>query len=231
MQPENQQGYYQPGTDPNVPAAPQQPQPVASQPMPAVNPADLQAALAEPAPTVPQQPAPAPEAVAEGEVLEDEDYEDDEEFIEPVTWMAHEYIHQEKGATWFMVFGVILLLTVGLTVWLQQWTFTAVLVVIAVVIVVNSKRPPRELTYALTDEGLTIDGKVHPFENFKSFGVIHDGLEFSVVLIPTQRFQPSVSVYFPEESGEAIVDSLGSRLPMKDLKLDVVDHIVRWLRL
>jgi hypothetical protein len=83
----------------------------------------------------------------------------------------------------------------------------------------------------IDDEGLTIDSTLHKFSSFKSFGVIHDGDQFSVMLIPTQRFQPAISVYFPEEAGEDIVDMLGGQLPMKELHLDVIDRITRLLRL
>jgi hypothetical protein len=51
------------------------------------------------------------------------------------------------------------------------------------------------------------------------------------VFLPKKRFSPSVSIYFPEESGEQIVDILGSILPMEKIKLDFIDRIVRKLKL
>jgi hypothetical protein len=231
MNPE-QQGYYQPnsGQQPQ-PTAP--PQPVQQAPRPAVQPQQFQPAVAPQAP----QPAVAAAPVAAAPVAEQQDVADQEEYDEeyegePVTWVAHEYIHQEKGAMWFVLFTLIIAALLAVSVFvMNSWSFAAVLVVIAIVVVVYTRRPPRELTYLLTDEGLAIDGKMHPFADFKSFGVIRDGEEYSVMLIPTQRFQPGVTVYFPEEAGEDIVDMLGSRLPMKDLKLDMVDRAVRLLRL
>lgn len=219
MQPNDQQGYYHPDQgQPVQPPAPPQPAPA-----PAV---------------APVQPQPLGVAAVQETVLEpvaatDEPVDDMQydESTDAVTWVAHEYIHQEKGKTWFLVFALIMVALFGVAVFFQQWSFAVLIVVIAAVIVVSSKRPPRELTYTLSDEGLLIDDKLHKFSDFKAFGVIHDGEEFSVMLIPTQRFQPGVTVYFPEESGEAIVDLLGSRLPMKDLKLDAVDRLVRLLRL
>lgn len=225
MQPNNQQGFYQPGqAQPGQPVMPPpQPTPVGSPQQP-VNPAALQAALDEPASAAPQPAA--------SEQYDDEGYDDESVSDEaPVTWSAQEYIHQEKGTVWFIIFAVITLALLGLAVFLQQWSFAVLIVVIAAVIVVSSKRPPRELTYSLSNDGLTIDNKLHKFGDFKSFGIIRDGEEFSVMLIPTQRFQPGITVYFPEDAGEAIVDMLGSRLPMKDLHLDVVDRLVRLLRL
>ena len=203
MQPNNQQGYNRPDQgQPVAPAAPPQ-QPYANESQPVLE----------------QQPAPA----GNEDTL---DYDD-----APVTWTAQEYIHQEKGAMWFTIFAVVTLVFLGVAIFLQQWSFAVLIVVIAAVIVVSSKRPPRELTYSLTDDGLMVDDKLHKFSSFKSFGIVRDGEEFSVMLIPTQRFQPGVTVYFPEEAGEDIVDMLGSRLPMKDLKLDAVDRLVRLLRL
>jgi hypothetical protein len=237
MQPNNQQGYYQP--DQNQPVQPVTPPstPVV-QPLqqPAqVDPAVLQAALAEPTPPAPVAPTPAPQPVAEQPATdEDEDYEDEDDQLsdEPVTWVAKEYIHQEKGTLWFTIFAIVLAVLLAVSIFLMNsWSFAVLLAVIAVVVVVYSRRPPRELTYSLTDEGLTVDQTLHPFDGFKSFGVIRDGEEYSVMLIPTRRFQPGTTVYFPEEAGEDIVDILGSRLPMRDLHLDVVDRVVRLLRL
>jgi hypothetical protein len=51
------------------------------------------------------------------------------------------------------------------------------------------------------------------------------------MLLPTKRFKPGVSVYFPEEAGEAIVDMLGARLPMQEFHLDIIDKLVRKLRI
>jgi hypothetical protein len=191
-----------------------------------VNPAATQAVL--------NQPGAAPTAPVNQEFAAEEPDYDDEPGDSPavVTWVAHEYIHQEKGALWFMLFALIVLVLIGVSIFLMQsWSFAVLLAVIAVVVIVYSRRPPRELTYTLNDDGLIIDQKLHKFTDFKSFGVIRDGDDFSVMLIPTQRFQPGITVYFPEESGEAIVDMLGARLPMKDLRLDAVDRVVRLLRL
>lgn len=219
MQPNEQQGYAQP--DQNQPVQPVVP----GQPLTPVDPAEIQAALDEPVP----QPQPVGPESVDGEQYDDEDDQYDDE---TVTWVAHEYIHQEKGALWFVLFAVIIAVLIAISIFLMSSpSFAVLLVVIAIVVIVYSRRPPRELTYTLSDDGLVVDEKLHKFENFKSFGVIRDGEDFSVMLIPTQRFQPGITVYFPEESGEAIVDMLGSRLPMKDLKLDAVDRLVRLLRL
>ncbi len=230
MNPNDQQGFYRPNQGQPV-SQPPQPQPAEPVGVPeqASTPVAPQPAPAQQAPTIPAEPQPA--GAVEPDPVSEDEYEDAESSTEPITWSAHEYIHQDKGTGWFVLFTIITLALIGISLWTQAWLFTALIVVIVIVIIINSRRPPRELTYTLSDDGMLVDDKLYKFEEFKSFGIIRDGDEFSVMLIPTQRFQPGVTVYFPEEAGEDIVDMLGSRLPMKDLKLDAVDRLVRLLRL
>jgi len=151
----------------------------------------------------------------------------------PVNWSAAEYIHVEKNGLWFLMFGIIAIALIASDIFLiKSYTFSALVAVIVVAVIVHAKRPPQMMQYALSEEqGLYVGQRLYHYSDFKSFGVVKDGDHQSIMLIPTKRFAPGVSVYFPEEMGEAIVDILGARLPMKPLKLDTIDIIVRKLRL
>lgn len=152
---------------------------------------------------------------------------------QPITWTAQEYIHLDKSPLWFVIFVVVVLGLVAVDVlFLKSWTFSALVIVMAVAVIIYTRRPPRTLTYGLSGkQGLYVGEKLYHFNDFKAFGVIRDGEHHSIMLIPTKRFAPGVSVYFPEEVGESIVDMLGQRLPMENLKLDIIDIVVRKLRL
>lgn len=151
----------------------------------------------------------------------------------PVTWTAHEYVHIDKSPLWFVGFIFIVLALISIDVFLlKSYTFSALVIVMAVAVAIYTRRPPRELTYGLSiKQGLYVGERLYHFDDFKAFGLIKDGEHNSIMLIPTKRFAPGVSVYFPEQAGEQIVDILGQRLPMEDLKLDVIDIVVRKLRL
>lgn len=167
----------------------------------------------------------------EDRATEDQSREDTKEGF--ITWSAQEYIHLDKGPTWFVVFGIVVLGLIALDILvLHAWTLSVLVIVMAVAIMVYIRRPPRTLTYGISSrKGLTVGERLYHFSEFKSFGVVKDGEHHSIMLIPTKRFSPGVSVYFPEESGEQIVDLLGQQLPMEDLKLDIIDVLVRKLRL
>lgn len=151
--------------------------------------------------------------------------------MQPISWEASEYIHHQKDVLWFFGLIVIAALLVALSVFLvRSWTFTALVVVMAIAVVVFALRPPRTLRYTISSQGLKIDEKIYSYHDFKAFGVLEEGPLYSIVLLPVKRFMPSVNIYFPQEYGEEIVDHLGNVLPMEDLQLDMIDTLVRKLR-
>ena len=157
---------------------------------------------------------------------------DDSLEAQPVRWQAKEYIDREKNALWFVGFAVITIGFMILAVFLMKsWTFAILIPVMAATLLVFTQRPPRVLDYTLGRKGLHINDHLYSFSDFKAFAVIHGDDEHSISLIPVKRFKPAVSIYFPEEVGEAIVDLLATRLPMQELHLDFIDRMTRKLRL
>lgn len=176
-------------------------------------------------PTAAQQtPTEQPETVGDGLARLPE--------VEPVQWKAIEYIQHAKTPLWYVGFGVI---TIGLMVLaifiMQTWTFALLIPVMAGALLVYSHRPPRELSYALSEQGIHINDQLHPLSEFKSFGVIQNDTLNSLVLVPTKRFRPGLTVYFPAEVGEQIVDLLGGYMPMEQVRYDVFDRIVHKLQM
>ena len=151
----------------------------------------------------------------------------------PIHWTAGEYVHGEKNWAWFLLFVVVVIaLILSDLLIIKSYTFSVLVVVMAAAVLVYTRRSPKEINYTLSiDQGLYIGERLYHFSEFKSFGLIKDGDKYSIILIPVKRSAPGVSVYFPDEVGEKVVDILGSRLPMENLKLDMIDIIVRKLHL
>lgn len=151
--------------------------------------------------------------------------------LQPVSWDAEEYIIRSHNAWWYVALVLVTLGLSALAIWLQGWTFLILIILSAITILVSNLRPPRKLHYKLDDEGLTEGTKLYKYEDFKAFGILKEENHFSAILIPRKRFGLQVKVYFPGNSGEAIVDQLGARLPMEEVKLDMLDKIVNFLRI
>jgi hypothetical protein len=151
--------------------------------------------------------------------------------LQPVSWDAEEYIIRSHNAWWYVALVLVTLGLSALAIWLQGWTFLILIILSAITVLVSNLRPPRKLHYKLDDEGLTEGTKLYKYEDFKAFGILKEENHFSAILIPRKRFGLQVKVYFPGNSGEAIVDQLGARLPMEEVKLDMLDKIVNFLRI
>lgn len=151
--------------------------------------------------------------------------------LTPVSWDAEEYIIRSRNAWWYVGLAVVTAALSALAIWLEGWTFLALIILSAITVLVSNLRPPRKLHYTLDNEGLTEGTKLYKYEDYRAFGILKEEAHFSAVLIPKKRLGLQVKVYFPGEDGEAIVDQLGARLPMEEVKLDVLDKIVNFLRI
>lgn len=151
----------------------------------------------------------------------------------PIHWSSSEFIYREKSSLWFISFVIIVIILILSDIFLlKSYTFSILVLVMAAAVVVFLRRPPRVINYALSgNHGLYVGERLYHFNEFKAFGIIQDEGYNSIMLIPIKRFSPGVSVYFPQEVGEQIVDVFGARLPMENIKLDVLDIIVKKLRI
>src|SRR5450759_1161972 len=72
---------------------------------------------------------------------------------EPVHWSANETIDADKGGLWFVALIVIaLILIAGDIFLLKEFTFSILVVVMAAVIILYSRRPTRLIDYTLSGE-------------------------------------------------------------------------------
>ena len=154
------------------------------------------------------------------------------EDVEVVQWQAPEYIHRYKSPVWYGVFVIaVIALVAAALLLMQSITFAVLILVMAFALFVYSARPPHMMNYTLSEKGLYINDTLQGFAECQAVGILRDIDQFSLELVPVRRFRPRVSVYFTEAEGEAIVDILGTRLPMQDIEPDAFDKIVRFLGL
>lgn len=148
-----------------------------------------------------------------------------------ITWEAEEYLVRDKNAWWYVGLIAVGLVLCGIAVLLQWWSFLAVVILSVVALLIYTMRPPRILRYTLSNKGISEGDKLYEYSEFKSFGILREGNNFAIVLTPMKRFSPRLMVFFPQAQGEEIVDAFGERLPMAEVKLDVIDKIIKFLRI
>lgn len=150
---------------------------------------------------------------------------------QPLKWQAQEYIAAQKNVMWYVVLVLVVIGVVALDFFvIKSFTISILAVAIAAVLITMSVRPAPAQDYTLTTKQITINSQTVNLSDYKAFGMIHDGKENSLILIPKKRFQASLSVYFPAEISEQIVAIIGSSLPVQKIEPDFIDKLVRLLR-
>lgn len=148
------------------------------------------------------------------------------------TWQAPDAIVGNKDKNWYIYFGIVVAILVILSIVMRSWSFTFLIAVSAIsIVLLRATSKVNQVTYSVSSKGFYIGSLLHDYNNFKSFGVLKESNIYSIIFIPRKRFSPSVSILFPQAEGEKIVDIVGAYLPMKEVKLDMIDEIVRKLRL
>ena len=148
-----------------------------------------------------------------------------------ISWQAADAIsYRHDGRYYAVLIGVVVVL-IGLCVWLQQWVTIGLIVLMALAIVVVNKKPSKMNSYGVSGDGVSMNGEIHSYSEYKSFGVRHDGEYWSLVLIPVKRFATETTIFIKEDQGEEIVDFVAKCLPMEKLRMDVSSRIARWLRI
>jgi hypothetical protein len=150
---------------------------------------------------------------------------------DPVTWTASEFVSHEKNAGWYMlvVFGAIGLAAV-IYLLTKDLVSPIVIVVVGITFAAFGARKPRVLDYAIDSRGVHIGNRTYPFNMFRTFSVVEEGAIRSILLMPMQRFNLPISVYYDPADEDKIVEALGSYLPHQDRQPAAIDNFMRKIR-
>jgi hypothetical protein len=89
---------------------------------------------------------------------------------------------------------------------------------------------PRQLEYEIGRRGLSIGGKYHGYDEFKSFSILPEGAFSSIVFMPLKRFAPPITIYYAPEDEEKILAVLSGSLPYEEPRRDAVDSLMKRIR-
>jgi len=150
---------------------------------------------------------------------------------ESVSWTASEFVANHKSVGWYIVFMLGLGLCGGLIYFLIHDLISVVVIGVAgLLFMILASRKPRQLTYKIDSQGVVIGDKFYPYNLFKSFGVGQEGVIGAIHLTPLKRFMPELSIYYPSDEEDKILDTLSEFLPHEKHEEAGVDRLLRKMR-
>ncbi len=207
---------------------------------------DQQAPKPDHVPTSDQsnQASPSPEPPTTWQFVSEDDKTSDSDTLTPddshvlsaksvvsVSWNAPEFIAHKKSAVWYILLGISTVALAAIVFLITRDKVSMVVIVFAALLLGGySIRQPRVLRYSLDDAGLHVGEKFYSYDMFKSFSIDTRNALSSIVLMPLKRFMPELSLYYSDEDEIKIKAALADRLPLEELRNDLVDNFFRKIR-
>lgn len=150
---------------------------------------------------------------------------------EPIQWQASEFIDHEKDKNWFLLLGLGTVAMCVVVYFVSKSIFSTVVVALAATAFgITANQKPRTMKYTLSAHEIKVGERRYRYDDFKSFSMIQEGALWSIILQPTKRFMPSLTIYFDHNDGEKIFDILAAQMPNQEKTLDSVDRFMKRIR-
>ena len=148
-----------------------------------------------------------------------------------VSWTASEFVSNHKDFRWYVsyifIFSIILIVIFVLT---KDIMSVAVIAIAAILFLIMANKKPRQMSYEVNNKGVNIGSKFHNYEQFKSFSLSNEEAVGCINFLPLHRFMPEISIYFPSEEGDKIIDLISEHLPNDQTQEKKVDQMFKKLR-
>ncbi|MDP3244136.1 MAG: hypothetical protein Q8M83_00565 [bacterium] len=136
-----------------------------------------------------------------------------EEFI---SWKVSEYPHYEHGLAWYVGMGIMTLILLLYAVWTQNLLFAFIIIMFAIVFFLHSGRMPNMLRFSLTEDGVILGEKTHPWKSFNQFSIVYEPPEVKNLYLEFNGMRPNLAVSLEDsDPGEV------RRILLKFLREDV----------
>lgn len=144
-----------------------------------------------------------------------------------LSWSADEYERREHGKSWYAVVGVFAAALVALAIIAKSYFFVAFVALAFAVLLLYTKRPPRQLAISIERDGVRVGKRLYEFSALQSFWIFERADVKELSLETKQTFQPYLHLPLGDTDPEKIREILLSRLPEKEQQETVIDQLAR----
>jgi len=154
--------------------------------------------------------------------------------MEEITWSAPEYHYYEKNVSWYWIVLLMTIFFVGFALWQSNFLFAVFIIIASVLIIAWGKRPPRIITFSLSDKGLSVDEKkFYHFDSVEGFAISPDHMNdgFNELAIQTKgRISGWIKIIIEEEQADAIKALLTKHIEELEYTESLADHLSKLLK-
>lgn len=146
-------------------------------------------------------------------------------------WQAVEFESHDKPGNWLLYVVLIGVVLTGIFLFMRLWLGAGVVVAACFALYSQSSSHGKKRSYAIYDQGVTVDNKVYTFDQFKSFWMFPYQDRIIVRFEQLKRLALPIEMPIGDENPEQVRLFLSKHLPeAEDRGEDISDTINRWIK-
>lgn len=147
--------------------------------------------------------------------------------LETIEWTCKEHEAQERGPYWFLGPGAIALALIIFGVFAHSYFFIAFVALAFLVILMYAHRPPREIAFRISRDGVDAGNTHYAFTELKSFWIFENVAPKELSLETTKLLTPYLRIPLGDQKPETIGRLISRFLPEEEHKEFISDQIAR----
>lgn len=146
-----------------------------------------------------------------------------------ISWTAPEHFYVEKKPDWYWAVGIITLAIAAVTFIFGNIITGIFVIVAALALVLHASRPPRIVTYSITDRGIMANDVLYPFLTLESFWIPHDKAIPRLIIKSRKTFMPYIVIFIDEVDPERVRDIMLTYITETEHHEPVLKHLLERL--
>lgn len=135
-----------------------------------------------------------------------------------IVWKAYEHSHTDKGTDWFWALGIVAFSGAVVAALFQNFLFALLILVGAFTLALLAARPPREIEFALTPQGILVDDALYPYQMLVSFWIKDKETQHAELIVDARKFMtPHLIASLEDTDAELVQKYLAQFLPEEEL--------------
>lgn len=90
-----------------------------------------------------------------------------------LSWSFPEFTKHQRSRAWYLWFFVTIVGLIGMSLLTTNYTFIAVVIMAALVLILRFRREPAQVPVEVTAKGISVGGRPYAWTDFKDFWIIY----------------------------------------------------------
>lgn len=110
-------------------------------------------------------------------------------------WTIKEYDQHERGVWWHVITITLAIVLVGYGLWTDNFMFSLIIILGAIILYLQSYQPPQKLPFAITELGIAVGNRFYTYHELTAFYIVYQPPRVKTLFLETKSsIRPRIRV-------------------------------------